>query len=58
MVSIWTNRYSQGYSSAKNATTPIKGDNWSIIARQTEDIEVLRDAKSYKKLLSDCFLIF
>ena len=57
MVSIWTNRYSQGYSSAKNATTPIKRDNWSIIARKIEDIEVLRDAKSYGKSLVDYFLM-
>ena len=57
MVSIWTNRYSQGYSSAKNTTTPIKRDNWSIIARKIEDMEVLRDAKSYGKSLVDYFLM-
>ncbi len=57
MVSIWTSKYSQGYTYVKNTITPINSDNWSFIEIKTEDIEVVKNTNGYKKFLVNYFLM-
>ena len=51
MVSIWTNKYSQGYIYVKNCTTLINGNNWSFIEMKRGDIGVVRNTNDYRKFL-------
>ena len=55
MVSIWTNRYSQGYSSAKNTTTATNDGNWSFVEIKIENIGVVRNTNGYRNFLVDYF---
>lgn len=57
MVSIWTNRYSKGYTYVKNTITSIESGNWSFIEIKIDDIEVVRNTNGYRKFLVDDFLM-
>jgi len=55
MVFIWTNRYSQGYSSAKNTTMAISDANCSFLEIKIENLMVDRDMQNYEKFLVSYF---
>ena len=57
MVSIWINKYSQGYIYVKNCTTLINGNKGSFIERKRGNTGVLRNTNDYRKLLVDYFLM-
>jgi len=55
MVFIWTNRYSQGYSSAKNSIMAKNDSNCSFLEIKMEILMVDRDIQNYKKFLVGYF---
>ena len=57
MVSIWTNKYSQGYSSLKNTITAINDSMCSFLEMKMENIIAIRDIQNYEKFLVGYFLI-
>ena len=55
MVSIWTNIYSQGYSSVKNGVIPSKGGHLSIVKIKMKYIGMVKHTKNYRKFLVEHF---
>jgi len=57
MVSIWTNKYSQGYGSAKNSIIAKNECICRFVDRIIEDIWINKDVYEHRGVPFSCFLM-